>query len=409
VEFCVDSKVLGTKSHLMWSPEGCAWLGEVPKNCWHFSGNVKPLNDWCMDSLLRLGQVDIGCNPPERYVRVMQQVAPSLQNPPWVHCMPAEAHRAFVKNLLARLADSLVGLPINYFRDTWVPGNEVMRALKPAFIKSARLEELVRLNVGNVQAIKTFAPTSVAGFAEQVTYDRFGTLTGRLTVSSGPHILTLKREHRDIIAPSTTRGSIMSIDFAALEARILLYEAGHRCDKVDLYGSIAAELGYDRKAVKGAVISELYGSSKQALGEALGISGKELDSFVKRVRNHFNVQDLMKRIKEQFLQTGRINNRYGRPITIDEPLPHIFKNYYAQSTGVDVSLLGFKQVIDHLALVTPDVRPLFLLHDALFLDVPARCVDDVMKVGPVTVPGYVQAFQLKVERLVCTQEQRAIA
>lgn len=254
--------------------------------------------------------------------------------------------------------------------------------------------------VGNVKAVSTFVPDH-AGFAAPVVYDRFGALTGRLTVTHGPSILTLKREYRDLLV-SDTGGCIVSVDFAALEARVLLYEAGRRCDEPDLYGMIARDLGYDRKAVKGAVISELYGSSKYALGKALGIEGRELNSFVRRVKAYFNTKELLSRIKAQFFETGRIINRYGRPVLIDDPMDHIFINYYAQSSGVDVTLLGFSLLVERLARECPGVRPLYLLHDALILDVPLKYLDEVMATRAVTVPGYVQAFPLKVERLSCT-------
>ena len=78
----------------------------------------------------------------------------------------------------------------------------------------------------------------------------------------------------------------------------------------------------------------------------------------------------MDRVKAQFVATGKVINRYGRPVTIDEPLDHIFISYYGQSTGVDVTMLGFKQVIDTLAKKAPRVRPIFLLHDSILFDLP---------------------------------------
>ena len=94
----------------------------------------------------------------------------------------------------------------------------------------------------------------------------------------------------------------------------MLYEAGRRCENPDIYAMIAEDMGdgITRKAVKGAVISELYGSSKHALGKALGIEGKELNAFVKKVRMYFNTQELLARVKKQFVSTGRLINRYGR-------------------------------------------------------------------------------------------------
>lgn len=402
--FCVDNRLLGTDRHLLCTEDGFSWRVMVPAETWHLSGTIKPDSDWCLDSLLRLGNVTIDVSPPKRFVN---SIVPLLSgsgrqgfDPPWQHLMPVREHRAFTKGLVGQVAVAMERLPTNYYRDTWVPGNRILRSLRPIKVDRSRWQALVDAMVGNVRVVETFKPTD-DGFADDITYDRFGTLTGRLTVTSGPSILTLKREYRDIMASSTPGGCIVCVDFAALEARILLYEAGRRCDEADLYGMIAREMGgtVTRKAVKGAVISELYGSSKFALGKALGIKGRELNDFVRQVKAYFNTAALLKRIKQQFVATGNIINRYGRPVLIDEPLDNIFINYYAQSSGADVALLGFSQIVSELP---ETVRPLCLLHDGLFLDAPPEQLDRVLAVRSVRVPGYVQSFPVKVERLACT-------
>lgn len=403
--FCVDAGVLGTDRHLVCSDTGFTWRMTVPDGVWHLTGTIKPQNDRCLDSLLRLAGVTVDLSPPVRFVNAATLVLSGSVleglSPPWSRMIPREAHRAFTKGIIDAVVVAMAQAPAGYFCDTWVPGNVVLRSLVPAKVDRARWQDLLDAGVGNARVVETFRP-GADGFAGRTDYDRFGTLTGRLTVTGGPGILTLKREHRNILVPSTPGGRIVSIDFAALEARVLLYEAGRRCDDVDLYGSIAKELGggITRKAVKGAVICELYGSSKAALGEALGIGGKELTDFVKRVRSYFNTAELLKRIKQQFVATGRIINRYGRPVSIDEPLSHIMINYYAQSTGADVALLGFSQVITRLVEQAPEVRALYLLHDGMFLDVPENRLEQVMAIDHVYVPGYVQKFFLKVE--ACT-------
>ena len=401
--FCIDAGLLGTDRHLLCDVDGFSWHVTVPSDVWHLSGQIKPDSDWCLDTALRLGHVTVDLNPPAKFASAMATVM-SGSDPklpvPWQKVMPARAHRAFVQALVEQVAVAMAKVPIDYYRGTWVPGNGVIRSLRPAKVNVSRFQELVAAQVGNIAAVKSFAP-DYRGHAAPVTYDRFGALTGRLTVTQGPSILTLKREYRDLLVPDTD-GCIVSIDFAALEVRVLLYESGRSCPDPDLYAMIARDIGAERKAVKGAVISELYGSSKFALGKALGIEGKELNAFVKKVKAYFNTPALLKRIKQQFVETGCVINRYGRPVLIDDPLDHIFINYYAQSSGVDVTLLGFSQIVERLAREAPGVRPLYLLHDALILDVPAQYLATVMALKSVTVPGYFQAFPLKVERLTCT-------
>jgi DNA polymerase I-like protein with 3'-5' exonuclease and polymerase domains len=215
----------------------------------------------------------------------------------------------------------------------------------------------------------------------------------------------LKREYRSKLLRSVhPGGSILSLDFAALEARVLLYEAGGRCEETDLYGMIVRDVFHgeaSRNAVKGAVISELYGSSREALGRALSIQGKELETFVSKIKRLFKTGALLKRVKAEFVKNGWITNRYGRRVKVDEPLNHIFVNYYAQSTGADVALLGFSEILSRLKLLE-GIRPIFLLHDALIIDCPKEHVDAVKAQTSVKVAGYVQKFYVKVETVSCT-------
>jgi hypothetical protein len=349
-----------------------------------------------------LSGVEFDVRPQEKFVKMMETLLPDKSMAvPWQKVMPASCHRDFIRKLVDQLTNVQQLLPLNYYRDTWVPGNGVLRSLQRAKVCHDKWERLVSTNVGNVHTVKTFMP-DVRGYADPITYDRFGSITGRLTVLNGPHIQTLKREYRNIISSEYgDDGVIVTIDFAALEARILLYEAGRRCEEHDLYGMIAREMGVNitRKAAKAAVISELYGSSKQALGKVLGLSGKELNDFVRSVKSYFGTKSLLKRIKQQFIATGKIVNRYGRHVTIDEPLDHVMINYYAQSTGVDVSLMGFSTIVEMLAKSAPSARPLFILHDGLFLDVQKKHLDQLHNIKHVQVKGYVQKFPVTIEQL----------
>jgi len=210
----------------------------------------------------------------------------------------------------------------------------------------------------------------------------------------------LKKEYRKVLKSNFSGGKIISLDFGALEARIILSEACRIADKNDLYEQISTTLfsgSVDRNAIKTAVISELYGSSRGALGARLGISGKKLDSFAEAVQSYFGTSALRKRLKDEFVASGRIKNRFGRPLVLDDPQDHLFVNTYAQSTGVDVSLLGFKKILDTLG--TDGIRPLFVLHDALILDVRPDRLRDVAATTSVEVRTFSSPFPVKYEEV----------
>lgn len=317
---------------------------------------------------------------------------------PWQHVLPRSVYENYFKNTVKVIEDAFSELPFDYYESAWMPGTELLRALKPAKIDVAAWHKFLDEANVNAPVLASFKPDP-RGFADTPTYNRIGTRTGRLTVSEGPNILTLKREHRTILQSSFSDGVICSLDFRALEPRIVLAEAGRSSDAEDIYGEIAEKIFGDRQnrdAVKVAIISELYGAAKESLRARLGVTQKKIDAFVRGIGEYFDLNSLRQRLEIE-ARCGKIKNHYGRPLTVDPEAKNLFINTYVQSTGVDVALLGFKSVMD--ALGTDGVRPLYVLHDALILDVRLDRIQDIEKISSVNIPGYDVSFPLKLEKL----------
>jgi hypothetical protein len=397
-QLCIDASLIGTEKHMLVDDNGYCWSTQVPSTAWHLSGMLKPNSDRCLDTLAKLADVDVDVLPPSRFVNAMNTIIrDSSIVIPWSKVMPDREHRTFVKKIINTAIEILAKVPKNYYVNTWCPESLVFKSLVPACVDTRRWKEINENQERNNGALKSFCPDEF-GHADVVRYNRFGTRTGRLTVQAGPDILTLNKLYRDVIVPSRPGGKIVYVDFSALEARILLYEAGEKCDDGDLYAYISRELfagSAPRSAIKQAVISELYGSGKYNIGKELGISGRNLDEFINKIKSLFRTKELLKRVKSEFIKTGKVVNHYGRRLVIDEPLDNIFINTYAQSIGVDICLLGFSDIIRHLAGTC--VRPIFVLHDALLLDVPPQDINSVLEISSVTVPGYDNVFPVKCE------------
>ena len=399
--FCISSTILGSEKHIVVSSDGYTTTSKDPKDVWFLNGVIDPNKPLCLDSALRLAGIVIQVNPPERWYKPMQFLTSgSIEvKIPWPQVMPSAPYKQFVKSLIKSISDTIDKLPKDYYVSSWGPGGRFLSSLKAAKVDMNLYKEACDSVDRDSGALETFKP-GPGGFLTPITYDRFATRTGRLKVSSGPNILTLKKEHRKLLKSNFPGGYICSIDFSALEARIILAETGKEFDGPDLYAKIARELfggTIDRDIVKGAVISELYGSSKHTLGLRLGISGSKLDEFVGTIREYFETQHLKKRLKEEYSLTSKIKNKYGRPLELPEPQDHLLVNTFAQSTGVDVSLLGFKNVVEQLG--TDGIRPLFVLHDALILDVREDRIKDVEGIKSTIVPGYSSKFPLKFETI----------
>lgn len=395
--YCIHSNYLGTGKHFCKQPDGFSWRETQPRDSWLLSTSPRPAGR-CLNTLLTLNAVGLP-QIPENYAAVMTQlVTGSNIQIPWQHVLPRSVYENYFKNTVKVIEDAFSELPFDYYETAWMPSTELLSALKPAKIDVEAWHKFLEEANVNAPVLASFKPDP-RGFADTPTYNRFGTRTGRLTVSDGPNILVLKRELRSIIRSSFTDGCVYSLDFRALEPRIVLAEAGRSSEAEDIYGEIAEKIFGDRQnrdAVKVAIISELYGATKESLRARLGITQKKIDAFVKGIGEYFSLGSLRQRLETE-AQSGKIKNRYGRPLVVDPTTKNLFINTYVQSTGVDVALLGFKSVVDKLG--TDGVRPLYVLHDALILDVRADRLKDVEQIRSVSVPGYDVSFPLKLEKL----------
>jgi len=395
--FYVSPSVLGTESFLEVSPEGFSTRTKLPPGSWLLSGEHKNTGPMCLDSLIRLGGVDVKTRPDDRWTNMMKVVG-CESNAPWSQVMPSSVYRGYVKNIVKTIVGNAKRLPEEYYVNTWHQCGQLFEALRPAKIDLQTHKSLSESGPGN-GSLETFKP-GAGGFAQVVAYDRFGTRTGRLTVQQGPQILTLKKEHRKILKSYYQSGSIISLDFSSLEARVLLYDAG-RSPKGDVYEHVSNEIfggAVPRAVVKVAVLSELYGASRSTLKQRLEMDDVSLDRFVAGIKEYFKTDELRQRLRSEYDSTGRIVNRFGRPLFLDgKNIDHLLVNTYAQSTGVDVSLLGFKSILNILG--TDGIRPLYILHDALILDVRDDRIEEVESITSIAVNGYSEPFLLKAEKL----------
>lgn len=398
VKYCIESYYFGTPKHFLRSEDGYSWTSRIPSDAWILSSRSDKTKSRSLLELLKLEDRQLPQLPVQYTDMMLHIVTGSNINIPWQHVLPRPVYENYFKNTIKVIEESFSELPCDYYNNAWSAGSDVLAALKPAKIDVEKWHSFLESSAVNASVLSSFKPDP-RGYADTPVYNRFGTRTGRLTIAAGPNILTLKREHRAIIQTSFKSGSICSLDFRALEPRIVLAEAGRSSDAEDIYGEIAEKIFGDRQnrdAVKVAIISELYGAAKESLRARLGITQKKIDAFVKGINDYFNLSSLRSRLETE-TTGGKIRNRHGRSLAVDPEAKNLLINTYVQSTGVDVSLSGFKCVLDSLG--ADGIRPLYVLHDALILDVHPDRLDDVAKINKIKVPGYDQAFPLKIEEI----------
>ena len=76
---------------------------------------------------------------------------------------------------------------------------------------------------------------------------------------------------------------------------------------------------------------------------------------------------------------GYMQNCFGRPVKPSSDRDSLVYNNWLQSSAVDVALLGFKEIIDSLKNLKSN--PIFLIHDALLIDVHPEDLELIQKIG----------------------------
>ena len=295
-------------------------------------------------------------------------------NIPWHAVMPKAIYMQRLKRLFSSLWDAVDAISDGYGMTLLEQGFFFSR-LMPAKINKAKYAKYANgeKNLSVLYTLQTFKTPSYYASVPQYSND---TTTGRLKIKSGPDILRLKKEYRDVITSTHEGGSIVYVDFVSLEPRLAAFMAG-RTPKQDIYADIATNILHDkidRKTAKLATISALYGASANTLKGILGANVSTFD-ILRNVKRYFDVDDRTNELACQLEEYEYIENYYGKKIVPNKESA-IFNNY-VQSSAVDVAIIGFNIFLRDL-----DVRPLFILHDALVLDVKKEVLPLVQaKVG----------------------------
>ena len=240
----------------------------------------------------------------------------------------------------------------------------------------------------------------INGFASKAQYNQIATISGRLTDQSGcPKILTLPARCRKIFESRWQRdGELLYIDFKNLEPRVIRKINGKDAAE-DIYTEISKSLDFevDRVIIKRGIISTLYGASSQIKG----LSKDRSESVLDATKKYFDLNSILEKASI-INDIGCRNNYFGRPIwNIEETKENKLINNYIQSTAVDIALSYFSELCMKINLEL--CKPIFIIHDALILDVHNDYINDIMDI---LKKGYnckkLGHFPIEIEKLLET-------
>jgi hypothetical protein len=382
----ISGRCLGTLHNLIHDGDRFIWSNETPDESWlfGFDGSHRDLELIAEACGYDLDTFDR--SPHGRSARVIFGDSDVII--PWMHMMPKSVFQNQLQNLLKQLWRIIDDQSNQYYMNQFLCNRELLMTLQQPLIDVRLLRKIAdKAELKRGELLK-FMPAA-GDVSPRTVYNQIGSITGRLTVKEGPNILTLKRENRRIFKSRFKGGKIIQIDISSLEPRIALSVSGKDFsgDIYEFVGREVLENRLTRDQVKIAVLSCMYGASSWSLSKQIP---EELDSkkIMNEIKSYFEIPKLKLKLENDLVKLGYIRNVYGRNIKSQDSAV----NHFLQSSGVDVSFNVFSQILDDIRNNCDRAIPIYVIHDAILLDVAA---EEYEKIKKLTSDGY------KVDKLDC--------
>jgi len=394
---CIHSDYLGSERHLLSNSEGqLGWSGAIPEDAWVLGPSV---SDSVRDVrvLASIAGDTASWDLPERFLRADEEA--SVDKARHLQTVPRRALLAHVCDVLSR-ARSMRSLADDSYITGWFL--ETRRQLGDVCAGYVDHTEWSRLMADESNPTLASFEHEPSGLMQPVVYEQLGSITGRLTVASGPQILTLKREHRSVIRSSRRGRRLLMVDFVSHEPRVALGIKGDVAPD-DIYEWFRSEHApaCTRDQAKQAVIGTLYGMSAGTLGEKTDTTLMQARVLSEAVRVAFGLRALEAALISEHRASGRVRSHFGREITPSSAAPGVLINSFIQSSAFDIAMAGFRHIIDLLASQIVEAKVFFYIHDAMIFEVSERDEEAVRSVlsGGISIPGCPGIYKVKVKEV----------
>ena len=393
---CIHKSILGTQKHLVTDFESSSsWVDELSENYLSFGFD----HNEDMKVISNLSGIKVPHNPGAKYFLPYQRLG--LKEALWSKAMPRKAYKKYFQSVQDAICANLGSDQYEYFKNRVARQQKLISSLQPAHIdEKVFARRYADPATVNKSVLASFSP--MKGVTRKVGYNLTGTSTGRLTISEGPQILTLKAEMRDILTSRYEGGKIMQFDYVSLEPRVALILSGQDPVK-DIYTDLCGKVldsQHGRQTAKLLTIATLYGMGVRRVKELIGVSKQTAYDVLKKLEIFFGVGEVKAHLEEE-AKSGFIKNHFGRNIRVRNDASHVLYNNYIQSSAMDAALEGFYQIVQGVEKEGHKCVPLFLLHDAIIFDCHPECFDkleDIMAPGQ-QIPAFKSRLYMGAEEL----------
>jgi hypothetical protein len=397
---CINKRLIGTDRHLLYDGDVFSWARVIPEESWLCGFSQDHARS--VDTIAALSGKEIDIYPGTSYIEMWDKLRPTgIDGVPISKSLPKREFNSYLNRLVDQSWNLVKDCQGKYHANEFMTIRQFLLGLGRCKVDVKRLRDILDKNQAQKSSVESFRP-EVDGLLRKIRYSQTSSCSGRLTVKEGPSILTLRKDLRSLLMSTRTSGNIVQIDFVSLEPRVALSVAG-LSPTGDIYENIIHDvLGGDvnRDAAKIATIGSLYGMSAKRMSDVIqSKSMAECRSILRRIRDYFKIPQLDRSLKRDLSSTGRILSHYGKEMKPDTDSGHVLVNRFIQSTASDAAILGFSLLTDTLRNSDIDFDPIFVIHDALIIDVSSKSLKSLKRIVEEfsSPPGLQGSFPLSFE------------
>lgn len=395
MRICLDKSIIGTSRHLIWEDGiGYYWTNRVSEETWALGlpGRVRDLGE-----LAHAMGTELTWSPPpahERSFRELLGEEVDLSGIRWSCVLPHDLYLQQIREIFLTSQKLLRDSADWNYLTTFESTQRVLCGLAPVFVDQSKIDAFLwTIPEGHQKDIRRLRKGG------RVIYSR-RTSTGRLTIQSGPQLLTLDKRYRIFLKSRYgADGHLIQLDYVSLEPRVLLALTGQSAPE-DVYEILSDRVPVlSRDNLKGVTMTILYGGNLTRLQSQLPVEVNAV-AVMDQLREIFHLRALEDRLRRDYEVSGLLSNHYGRVIILRRQSSSYLVSAYVQSTAVDVALLGFDRICQELRKVD-GIDPFAVIHDSLWLDVHrdvAGYIRELIEVGE-KIPGFNLRFPLAVRKI----------
>ena len=286
--------------------------------------------------------------------------------------VPRHIMDAHKKNVGLTVTDLLASHGNSEYLRSYAKCRSFLSSLQPSLVDASALQNLIKKQKhdGVKTNLSSFMPMN--GRTNTIKYSMASSSTGRLSVTSGPKVLTSPSEVKSVLRSRFQDGSILQLDLCSAEPNFALFVSG-KSPKADVYADMCSSVlsnAVDRGVAKLVTLSALYGQSTRNLEKQLP-AGIGAAGVIRSIRRYLSYRSLLEKLQEK-MQEANLRNYLGRPLPVDKQ--RLLVSHYLQSSVAEASMVMFSD----FCLNEPTAVPLFVIHDALIVDCEKELADRLL-------------------------------